>query len=131
MWEGSVRTTQEQRKHDREVASLARQLVASGHDVVAAAVISPEGLPLFPDGLPGCRSDHCRTPDLYVIDGDGNPLIIEVETEGSIGWSRTCCQLTTFPRHGRTIVAVPWPFCPGMRSNLRRWGVQGVEVRPY
>ncbi len=106
-------------------------MVASGHDVVATAVVSPEDLPFFPDGLPGCRSDHCRTPDLYVIDSNGKPLIIEVETEGSIGWSRTRCQLTTFPKHGRTIVAVPWPFCPGMKNKLRGWEIQGVEVRPY
>lgn len=131
MWKGSVRTSREQREHDREVVALGRRLASSGYEVVATAVVSPGDLPLFPDGMAGCESDHCRTPDLYALDSSGDPLVIEVETEGSIGWSRTRCQLTTFPRHGRTVVYVPWSYCPGMKRNLELWEIQGVEVLPY
>ncbi len=126
-----VRPEREQRQHDHQVTALAKRLKASGCRVMATALTSPRDLPVFDGRLPGCESGHCRTPDIYAIDGSGACLVAEVETESSVPWARTRCQLSLFPRHGRAIVSVPWAFRPLMRSNLRAWDIREVEVLPY
>lgn len=126
-----VRAEREQREHDLQVRAAARRLESAGHRIVATALGSARDIPLLEGELPGCDSDHCRTPDVYALDGGARPIIAEVETVSTIPWPRTRCQLTIFPRHGRALVFVPWAYRPLMRTKLAAWGIRGVEVLPY
>lgn len=128
-----TRSSVNREKHDREACKIGRRFYRNRYDVAVDGDCGfPEeiDLPMFDNYPSGCGKEEYRRPDVYAKKGM-REKIIEVETKDTINTERTRCQLSTFSENGHTTVYVPEGYSRAMKTQLRRWGITGVDVKEF